>query len=88
MRVVSSLAVKRVLWALSFGLVASFCSIGATGCAGGDKKEMEDGGPDDAGSDAAKKEKKKGKKDHKKKDKKKDKKKGGEAEDAAAKEPT
>jgi len=88
MQVVSSLAVKKVLWALSFGLVASFCSIGTSGCAGGDKKEMEDGGPDDAGGEAPKKEKKKGKKDKKKKDKKKDKHKAGEGEDAAAKEPT
>jgi len=85
MKMSNGLAAKKVLWALSLGLVTSFATVTLSGCAGGgDKKDKEEVGADEAGSDAPKKDKKKGSKKKDKKDKKKDKGDGG---DAAAKDP-
>jgi len=85
MKMNNGLAAKKVLWALSLGLVTSFATVTLSGCAGGgDKKDKEEVGIDEGGSDAPKKDKKKGKKKKDKKDKKKDKGDGG---DGAAKDP-
>ena len=85
MKMSNGLAAKKVLWALSLGLVTSFATVTLSGCAGGgDKKDKDEVGADEGGADAPKKDKKKGKKKKDKKDKKKDKGDGG---DGAAKDP-
>jgi len=88
MKMSNGLAAKKVLWALSLGLVTSFATVTLSGCAGGgDKKDKEEVGADEAGSDAPKKDKKKGSKKKDKKDKKDKKKDKGDGGDAAAKDP-